>query len=364
MNKYMTYSAMLVWIVLIVASAQADWPALEHAVSIPENAAFCGEKVPRDLPHVKERFEKEMLLTLWDRPQVILWLKRAPRFFPFIEASLKKRGLPDDLKYIAIAESALRPHVGSTKGAIGFWQMMPETARRYGLRVDEHVDHRRTLYLATPGALDYLKELHDQFSSWTLAAAAYNMGEEGLTAEILEQKTRDYYKLYLSLETQRYIFRVIAAKLIMENPRKYGFNVTADMAYQPERFETIELDLYQQTPIRLVAEAAGVYFKRIKDLNPHLRGHYLQEGRQRIYLPVETDKGFKKRLDRLVAQYSRERDQHIYVVQSGDSLSAIADKFDVPLAALIIWNRIDLTQTIHPGDRLVIYPRQLEQIKP
>lgn len=364
MIKHIRAGLLAAWIACAAMPLNADQAPLVEALQAPADISFCGEAVPLEVDHVQERFEKEMLLTLWDRPQVVLWLKRAPRFFPFIEASLKKRGMPDDLKYIAVAESALRPHAGSVKGAIGFWQMLPETARRYGLRVDEYVDQRRNLFLSTPAALTHLQGLYDQFSSWSLAAAAYNMGEEGLEAEILEQNTKDYYKLYLSLETQRYLFRILAVKLILQDPVKYGFNLTEQMLYKPYRFEEMNLDCFEQTPISLVAEAAGTYFKNIKDLNPHLRGHYIQEGRHRIYLPKEGSAEFKKQLDRLMADYSRKRKQHIYIVQSGDSLSAIADRFDVPLAALMIWNRIDLNRTIHPGDRLVIYPRLLKEIEP
>jgi hypothetical protein len=263
-----------------------------------------------------------------------------------------------------VAESALRPHAGSTKGAIGFWQLLPDTARKYGLTVDQFIDERRNLFTSTPAALRYLKELHEKFSSWTLAAAAYNMGEQGLTAEILEQRVKDYYKLYLPLETQRFIFRVIAVKLILSEPQRYGFKISPDQLYKPLAFENAPVDCFQEIPIQLVAEAAGSYFKEIKDLNPHLRGHYLQAGHHQIHLPVGRSAGFQSRLNKLISQYGQDKQKRLYIVQSGDSLSTIAEKFDVPLAALIIWNRIDHKRPIYPGDRLVIYPRRLNQIEP
>ena len=348
----------VVWLIFWCLLPGRPAAALTAAeVRPPKDATLCGQPVPFTQDDVRERFEKEMLLTLWDRPQVMLWLKRTTRFLPFIANSLRAAGLPDDLKYLAIVESALRAHAGSSKGAMGYWQLMPATARHYGLKVDEFVDQRRDLYASTEAAIAYLKVLHAKFSSWTLTLAAYNMGEEGLEAEMLEQKTDNYYQLYLPLETQRFIFRMLCVKLIVSNPKAYGFDLAPEDFYSPLQFDTAEVDCFQETPIRLVAEAAGTYFKRIKDLNPQLRGHYIQAGHHRFRLPPGNAKGFEGRFSQLVNAYRAERSQRIYVVQNGDSLSTIADKFGVPLAALLIWNHIDLTETIHPGDRLVIYPR-------
>lgn len=346
------------------AGAWAQAPGLTHGVTLPDQLVLCGEAAPLKIAQVRERFEKEMLLSLWDRPQVVLWLKRAPRYFPFIEQRLKDLKLPDDLKYLAVAESALRPHAGSPKGAMGFWQLMPQTARNYGLKVDSFVDERRSLYLSTPAALDYLQVLYDKFGSWTMALAAYNMGEEGLAAEVLAQDTKDYYHLYLPLETQRFIFRLLSIKLILTQPEVYGFKIDSTQQYKPRFFDTVEIDLYQEVPIQLIAKASDTHFKTIKDLNPHLRGHYVQSGHLQVNLPGGSAKGFKSRFKELVAQYGRTLQQRIYVVQSGDSLSTIADKFDVPLTAILIWNRLDMKRPIHPGDRLVLYPRRLSDVKP
>lgn len=335
---------------------------LVDKLNLPAQFKLCGESVPVQFQEVRERFEKEMLLTLWDKPQVLLWLKRASRYLPFIARELNAQKMPDDLKYLAVAESALRPHAGSSKGAVGFWQLMPETARKYGLTVNEHIDERRNLYLSTPAAMRYLKFLHDKFSSWTMALAAYNMGESGLTAEILEQETKDYYQIYLPLETQRFIFRIIAIKLILADPDKYGFSLAQEELYGPLVYDTVSLDCFQEVPIRLVAGAADTYFKVIKDLNPHIRGHYIQPGRYQINLPQGSAADFRNRFDHLVSQHNQLRQKRIYVVRNGDSLSTIADKFEVPLQAILIWNRLNLNSPIHPGDRLVIYPRKIQQV--
>lgn len=340
---------------LVVVPAQAT--PLSVAARPPENMTLCGERVPWELDDVRERFELEMLLSLNNRAQVLLWLKRAPRYLPYIARELEKAGMPDDLKYLPIVESALRPHATSRRGAVGFWQMMPETARNNGLTVDRYIDERRDFYASTQAALKYLQSLYDQFSSWTLALAAYNMGRNGLDAEMLEQNTGDYYRLHLPLESQRFVFRLLVVKRIVSDPGAFGFELALEDAYRPLPFDTVTVDLSEEVPIRLVAEAAGTYFKAIKDLNPHLRGHYIQAGQHSIRLPEGAADRFDKRLPPLVAAHAQHRRQRIYVVQGGDSLSTIAERFNVPLAALLIWNRIDMNKPIHPGDRLVVFSR-------
>lgn len=338
-----------------VSNELSDIPSLISSLGLDPALEFCGGKVPVENQEVRERFEKELLLTLWDRPQIILWLKRSRRYLPHIEQVLKENGLPDDIKYIAFAESALRPHAGSSKGAMGFWQFMADTGRKYGLRIDAYVDERRNIFSSTAAAIRYLKELYRKFGSWELAAAAYNMGEEGLMAEILEQDTNNYYQLYLPLETQRYIFRILSVKLILLDPEKYGFKLNDDDYYPPLSYDQVQVDCRQETPIRIVAQSANTYFKAIKDLNPEIRGHYLGEGTHKILIPKGASEGFQDRYAELVAKYITARKEKVYIVRKGDNLSSIAEKFDVPLAALIIWNRIDLKRPIYPGQRLVIY---------
>ncbi len=347
----------IIWLTVCLAlPARGQGVSLVDAVRVKGPLTFCNEPMPLDIPQVRERFEKAMMLALNDRAQVLLWIKRAPRYFPLIEKTLKADRMPDDLKYLSVAESALRAHAGSVKGAMGFWQLMPETARKYGLRVDPYIDERRNLRISTPAVMRYLQDLHKKFASWTLAAAAYNMGEEGLKAEILEQNTRDYYHLYLPLETQLFIFRVVAIKLILSDPRHFGFDVHQEDLYQPLKFDPVEIDCFQETPLRILAQAAGTYFKTVKDLNPQIRGYYLRPGHYRLDLPPGSGSGFKSRFKELISHYQAKKEASVYVVRQGDSLSEIAERFEVPLASLLIWNRIGLDHPIHPGDRLVIYP--------
>ncbi len=339
------------------SSNPTDLPALLTSVKNMDNLSFCDERVPLENQEVLERLEKELLLTVGDRPQVILWLKRSRRYLPYIEKMLKQNKMPEDLKYMAIAESALRPHAGSNKGAIGFWQILPNTGRKYGLKIDNTIDERRNLSASTRAAIEYLKELYELMGSWTLATAAYNMGEEGLAAEMMVQHTSDYYQLYLPLETQRFIFRIISAKLILSDPAKFGFNLTDDDYYPPFEFDEISIDCFQDIPISLIAKASNTHFKVIKDLNPEIRGHYLTEGTHVILIPKGAKKGFNGRYKNVVKDYKADKTDRIYIVKAGDNLSSIAEKFEVPLAVLIIWNRLDLNKPIHPGDRLIIYPK-------
>ena len=338
----------------------ADFPSLTSSLKAIDSLEFCRERVPFEVQEIRERLEKELLLSLWDRPQVILWLKRSRRYIPHIEEMLKKSGMPSDLKYVAIAESALRPHAGSRKGAIGFWQFLADTGRKNGLVINERVDERRNVFASTRAAIRYFKELRKTFGSWTLAVAAFNMGEEGLMAEILEQETNNYYSLYLPLETQRFIFRILSVKLILSAPGKYGFKLTEADYYPPLAFDEIQFDCFQEVPIRIIAKAAKTHFKVIKDLNPEIRGHYLAAGSHNILIPEGASDGFQERYRRLEKSFLETRKERIYIVKKGDNLSSIAHRFDVPIASLIIWNRIDLSRPIHPGDRLIIYPKNIQ----
>jgi membrane-bound lytic murein transglycosylase D len=338
----------------------APFPSLISSLRFSAPLTFCDERVPIEVQDIGERLEKELLISLWDRPQVILWLKRSKRYLPYMEEMLKDAELPDDIKYIAIAESALRPHVSSKKGAKGFWQFMTDTGRRYGLTVNEYIDERRNLFASTQAAIGYFRDLHKKLGSWTLAAAAYNMGEQGVEAEILEQGTDYYYHLYLPIETQRFVFRILSVKLIFSNPERYGFYLSEDDYYPPLVFDRIHLNGAQDIPIRIIAQAAKTHFKVIKDLNPEIRGHYLTNGSHTILIPKGSAKGFSSRFEDLFKRWVETKKERVYIVKKGDNLSLIADRFNVPLAALIIWNKLDLKAHIYPGDQLIIYRQELQ----
>jgi hypothetical protein len=347
------------------ASEKADFPPLLTSLKIGTPIEFCDEEIPLEKQEIRERFEKALMLALWNRAQVILWLKRSTRYLPHIEKVLKEEGLPDDLKYVAIAESALRPHVGSGKGAIGFWQIMAGTGRKYGLKINRRVDERRNIFTSTNAVTRYFKDLYDVFGNWTLATAAFNRGENGIMKEVLSQGTKDFYRLYLPIETQQYILRIVAIKLIFSDPKKYGFHLVEEDFYPPLSFDSVEFKCVREMPIRIVAQAANADFIDIKNLNPEIRGHYLAKGEHRLMIPKGASDGFHARYKRLVEDYIATEKKSVYVVKKGDNLSLIAEQFDVPLAALLIWNRLDLKRPIHPGDVLIIYPKDetLRQMK-
>jgi hypothetical protein len=352
-------------VVLTGTPARGDLPPILEAPSsssmmslmkITGPLDFCGEPVPLDDPDVRERLERELIVMVWNRPQVILWIKRAGRYMPHIEEVLKQNKMPGDLKYLAVIESSLTSQVTSSKGAKGYWQFMESTGKRYGLSVDAHVDERRNFYSSTKAALHYLKELYAMLGSWTLAAAAYNMGEEGLKAEMIMQKTKNYYRLYLPMETQRYVFRALSVKIILSNPEKYGFRLAKEDLYIPVSFARIELTCEQETPLSLVAQAAGTSFKVIKELNPEVKGHYLAKGRHILSIPENSAEGFRERYEELVREWKAAYKESLYVVKKGETLSSIAAKFGVPLPALLIWNHLSSAAKIKPGDRLLIFP--------
>ena len=369
LRQMLRYLYIIIWITLtataVCVAQEAEiqqssaWPALMTSIKIEQPIAFCGEAVDVKNQEVRERLEKELLIALWDRPQVILWIKRSPRYLPIIEKMLHENGMPDDLKYVAIVESALRPHAGSHKGAIGFWQFLKPTGEKYGLRINAEIDERRNIFASTLAAISYFKELYATLQSWTLAAAAFNMGELGLQAEMVSQKSNDFYQLYLPLETQRYVFRIIAAKIILSDPQRFGFQFTGQDLYPPLQFDRIYIECFQDTPIHVVAGAANTSFKVIKDLNPEIRGHFLAAGSHNLLVPKGSSEGFNARFKQLVQQWLAENNERVYVVKEGDNLTSIAERFNIPLPALLIWNRIDGKEPIHPGDRIVIYPNEM-----
>jgi hypothetical protein len=334
---------------------------LIEAIKINEPLTFCNEPVPLSEADIKERLEREMLLSLDNSDNVILWLKRANRYFPHIEKVLKNKSLPDDLKYIAIAESALKPQATSNKGAVGYWQFIESTGIKYGMEISNDIDERRNLISSTEAAANYLKDLYALFGSWTLAAAAYNMGEEGLKTELLMQKINNYYQLYLNQETQRYIFRILAAKIIMSNPEKYGYDFAREDLYHAVQFDRVEITVREAVPLYIIAQAAKTYFKVIKDLNPQFKSYYLPAGKYTLMLPRGAAMGFSERFQNIISQWLAEKKERVYIVKKGDNLSTVAARFNVSVKAIMIWNGITNGKKIAPGDKLFIFSSKFQQ---
>ncbi len=255
---------------------------------VPEELFFCGENVPIKNQDILERFDKEIIVNTYYHSKAILILKRSNKYFPTIEKYLKKHEIPDDLKYLAIAESALE-NVTSPAGAKGFWQFMPKTGKAYGLEINELIDERYNLEKSTEAACNYLKKLYNQFGNWTLAAAAYNMGPYALEKQLKKQKVESYYDLKLNNETSRYIFRIIGYKLIDKNPKIYGFNLDEQDLYPPLKTYNIELN---ETIDNLAdyAISIGQNYKIIKYLNPWILKNKIEiKGNSyTIKLPLEN----------------------------------------------------------------------------
>lgn len=264
-----------------------DGPApVWHDVVLPEALSICGEPMPLGVPAVREMLDREMTISVWDHAQVFLWLKRAGRYFPGLEKTLAERGMPQDLKYLMVAESSLLPYAQSNKGAVGLWQLMEETGMRNGLRRDPLVDERHSFERATDAALRYLQNLRDMFGSWTLAVAAYNCGEARLKKEIETQQVQDYYRLNLPLETERFIFRIAAIKIVLENPGQYGYCLPSEHVYHPPAADTVEITVDRQLHLTDFARALGTDFKTIKELNPQFVDYYLAAGTYLLHVPA------------------------------------------------------------------------------
>lgn len=338
-------------------AAALDFSALIAAARVRGPVDFCGEPVPLQVQDVRERMEREMLSVLADPHQVVLWIKRSQQYLVPIEEELRRQRLPPDLKYVAIAESALRPHAGSPKGAMGFWQFIESTGRKYGLQVDSQKDERRGLFQSTAAAVAYLRELQGMFGSWTLAVAAYNMGENGLRNEIRQQGVMDYYDLYLPLETQRYVFRILTAKLILQEPEKYGFRLEPDDIYAQVPFEKVVLDVEKEIPLLAVAQSADTTVKVIKDLNPEIRGYRLAAGAHSLMIPKAAARGFHERLAQRILRLEEGQQEISYLVREGDTLSQIAERHGVSVSDLRAWNRLDPKKQIQPGMQLLIQMR-------
>ncbi|MBW1697136.1 MAG: transglycosylase SLT domain-containing protein [Deltaproteobacteria bacterium] len=322
---------------------------------LPKTVSLCGERMPLEDRRVWEMLDREFTISVYDRAQVIMWMKRAGRYFPYIEKKLAEAGMPDDLKYLALAESALIGYVRSRAGAKGYWQFMARTARRRGLRKDRMVDERLHFELSTEAALRHLRYLKKKFGSWTLAMAAYNCGESRLKREIKHQRVKDYYRLNLPVETERYIFRIAAIKIIMENPEDFGYHLPPERIYKPLEVDVVRVKSTARLHLSDVAEALDTDFKTLKELNPHILGYHLPTGR--FYMKVPAGKG--EMLPAVIARLTPARSLHrsgtYYVVRPGDTLHRISKKTGVSVARLKDINGIR-GSLIRAGQKLRLHP--------
>jgi membrane-bound lytic murein transglycosylase D len=237
-------------------AVQASYASMPYYAP-PESMDLCGEEVPLRVQDVRERFDREFTLVVYNHAQVILWLKRKDRYFPWLERQLAANNLPDDLKYVTIAETDLLLSKASPSGAMGPWQFVATTGSLYNLAQSRNVDERHDLDLSTNGTFRHLVDLHGTFQSWTLAVAAHNYGEKRLQEEMKKQRADNYYQLRLPKETERYVFKVLAIKEVLNHPDRYGYVLPRGAGYQSVHGDRVSMRLPSPVPIQSAAEAAA-----------------------------------------------------------------------------------------------------------
>jgi peptidoglycan lytic transglycosylase D len=248
---------------------------------IPENITIFGEGVPLENFEVYERVDREILVNTYWHSATILAIKRAARWFPVIEPILKENNIPDDFKYLAVVESNLE-NVVSPAGATGFWQFIKSASKQYGLEVSDEVDERYDVEKSTVAACKYLNTAYQMFGNWTMSASSYNAGMNGIDKWSGLQKTTNYWNLVLGSETSRYVSRIIAMKLIMENPSAYGYDLKEEDLYKPLRYKEVELNT-SVTDSAEYASSIGVNYKTLKLYNPWLRDTALKNKSGVVY---------------------------------------------------------------------------------
>lgn len=244
-----------------------------HDIELPKTMDFCGETVPLDRFYVRESLEREIMVNSYRHSSTILLLKRTTRWFPVIEPIMKKNNLPEDFKYLAMIESDLTNAVSPSK-AVGFWQFLEGTGKQYNLEIYKEVDMRYHQEKETQAACEFLNYLHEKFGSWTLAAAAYNCGGGKVSRTMEEQHVSSYYDMLLPAETERYIYRILALKLMTQNPEKYGFHISDEGWYQPLEYKTITVTETIEDLAQFAIDK-GTNLKMLKYYNPWLRSNKL-----------------------------------------------------------------------------------------
>ncbi len=282
--------------VVLLYSCQSNKPETKPIVQtskqnlppIPKSIVLFGEKISLEDEDIRERLDREIMANAYFHSQTILNMKRAARYFPLIEPILKQENIPNDFKYLPVIESNLA-NVTSPAGAKGYWQFMPETGREYNLIIDDEVDERYNLEKSTRAACRYLKIAKDSVATWMLATAAYNRGIRGVKSDMAWQEATHYFDMDLNSETARYVLRLIAVKLIMENPEKYGFDPKTIELYKPFSIERVSVTL----PIDNLAQwskGKGINYKILVKLNPWILSNKLTKniGVLEILLPAKN----------------------------------------------------------------------------
>ena len=268
-------------------------------IEFTDDITFAGERVPLEMFNIRERYERELLSTCYFHSNTMLLVKRSKRWFPVIEPILKKYGIPDDFKYLCVTESTLTNAV-SPAGAVGFWQFLEKTGKEYGLEINKEVDMRYNVELETEAACRYFLKSYERYHNWTLVAASFNAGTRRLNKFLKEQKVNSYYDLLMADETERYVFRILAFKTILENPERYGIYVSKSLEYKPLKYKTVVVDESVDSWADFALEH-DITYKLLKIFNPWLRSNSLKVRKGEFYeikIPV--------RPFNLTAEYTKE----------------------------------------------------------
>jgi hypothetical protein len=263
-------------------------------VELPSKLTFAGEEVPMYYYDVRENLDRELLSTVYFHSQTIRYIKNAPRYFAIIEPILKTYGIPEDFKYLCVAESGFNERAVSSAKAVGLWQLLEGTAKDAGLEVNDEVDERFHIEKATEVACRIFKSNYQKFGSWSLVAAAYNSGRTFIDRQLTTQRVKSYYDLQFGEETTRYVFRILSFKLVMEDPEKYGFYIPEDQLYPIIKTKTVEVKR-SVTDWATFAIDNGINYKILKTFNPWLRETYLKNPTMKTYKIKIPEKGFRTR---------------------------------------------------------------------
>lgn len=296
------------YILISLAATAAIAATAQHSAvinpEIPTKVSFAGKTVSLDRDDMYERFDRELTSMVYTHGNTLLTIKRANRYFPVMAPILKRHGVPSDLLYLACIESYLNPRARSGAGAAGVWQFMPATAKEYGLEVNNYVDERYNLEKATDAACRFLKRAYSRFGNWESVAASYNGGMARISRELEAQGQNTAYDLYLTDETSRYMFRLLAMKLIMTRPDAYGFELTADQLYRPAECTAVKVsepvDDWQQW-----AAAHGTTYMALREYNPWIRAKSLPNKSGKTYTVMVPKPGAQLRSRQKPTVYDR-----------------------------------------------------------
>ena len=288
--------------VYLPANTQQDYRIVP--LHIPDTLDFAGEPVPVDIFYVKEGLDKELSVNTYWHSSTLLMIRRSTRWFPLIDSVLQSNGIPLDFRYLPLIESNLS-NVVSPAGAAGFWQLMKGTARDYGLEVNKEVDERYDVRKSTEAACKYLKKSYDKLGSWTLVAASYNAGIKRITSLMEKQKAGNFYDLLLPTETNRYIYRILAIKMIINNPENYSFYLEPDDYYKPLPYHEEAVN-YKVDNWADFAKEHNITYRLLKFYNPWLRQTYLKNRRRKTYQIKIPDEPYNITAERWLNEYENQ----------------------------------------------------------